>query len=147
MYWLFWDFALDRFALYGSVNTIVICQYSILQLYLFAKSQESISEELSKTIRTLRSFSFKIHRQIKIELEILSLKILHRNLSDRSSSMFSLDFPFLFEVNCRWIVQLLNCIIWNFCFVDGSNCHQLQPNSGSISSFTINLHLSIMCNP
>jgi hypothetical protein len=105
MYWLFWDFALDRFALYGSVNTIVICQYCILQLYLLAKSHASISEELSKTIRIIRSFSFKIHRQNKIELEILSLKILHRNLNGRSSRMFSLDYPFLFEVSFRWIAQ------------------------------------------
>jgi hypothetical protein len=63
------------------------------------KSQASISKELSETLRILRSLNPKIHRQNKIELEILSLKILHRNLNGRASSMFLLDYPFMFGVS------------------------------------------------
>jgi hypothetical protein len=101
MFWLYTDLALEKFTIYGLVNTIVICQYCILQLYFLVKSQALISNELSKTFRTLRSFNFKIFSQNKIELEILSLKILHRNLNGRTSRMFSLDYPFLFEVSCK----------------------------------------------
>jgi hypothetical protein len=35
-------------------------------------------------------------------LEILSLKILHRNLNGRTSRMFWLDYPFTFEVSYKW---------------------------------------------
>jgi hypothetical protein len=99
------DFALERFTIYRLVNTLVISQYWILQIYFLVKSQTSISKELSKTLRIMRNFNLKINRQNEIELEILSLKILHRNLKGRTSSMFSLDYPILFEVSCKWIVQ------------------------------------------
>jgi hypothetical protein len=69
----------------------------MLKIFLLVKSQAAISKELSKTIRILRNFNLKIYHQNKMELEILSLKILHRNLSGRTSRMFELD-PLIYVV-------------------------------------------------
>jgi hypothetical protein len=90
-----------KFTIHAFAETVAIIQYCILVVFLLTKSQASISNELSKTVRILRSYNLKYSRQINAELEILMLKVLHRNLNDRTSSMFLINYPLIYAVCIR----------------------------------------------
>ncbi len=96
--WLYSKFVYRKFSVHPFVLAIVTIQYCILQVYYLAKSQASISMELSETVRILRSNNVKFSREIDVELEILMLKILSKNLNGRTSRMFSLDYPLIYGV-------------------------------------------------
>ncbi len=102
-FWFYADIALGQFTIHSLVFAIVASQFCILQVYLLAKSQASIPKELSETVRILSSFNSKVFREINVELEILMLKILHGNSNDRTSRMFSLDYPFIYGVRWPWL--------------------------------------------
>ncbi len=99
-FWLYADVTLKKFTIHSLVLTVTISQFCILQVYLLAKSQASISRELSKTVQVLHSFNYKLSRETNIELEKLMLKVLH-NSNGRNSRMFPLDYPFIYGVSCQ----------------------------------------------
>ncbi len=102
------------------------------------KSQASISKELAETVRILRSHNFKYSREVNVELEILMFKVLCRNLNDRTSRMFSVDYPLIYGVS---IMKALYILIYYYylaiLFKDGRKLYQLQHSTCAVSSFAI----------
>ncbi len=92
LFWLYSSLMFQELNIYLLLNILGVAQHCICYVLLLVYSQASITREISKTVQILHD---KFYQQFKMETEILTLKILIRNLDDRASKMYSIGTPLI----------------------------------------------------
>jgi hypothetical protein len=134
IFWLYSEITFQKWDLHSLFNILGVCQHCIVFAVLLVYSQVSMNTEISNTIHILQDI---FYRRFGSDTEILTLNILSRNLNDRTSSMYTIDYPLMSTVSKKYIfISWINVFFFNF--LDVGHCHRLLHCSRPISSLQIN---------